>query len=181
MLLVLDKCLLSRLSWLWSKWKGPRSSSEVFLSIYLSIYHLFTYLLFFRQRGREGEGEGKKHQRVVASHTPPTGNLARNPSMCSYWKSKLWPFGSQAGIQSTDSQQRGPVLKFFSPYVHRGPGPTSRSAKTTCVQIEPWWLSFRGGRRLFLETLSQISQIHSTDLCGPAVGPEGLCLGAYWG
>ena len=32
----------------------------------------FTY---FRQRGREGDREGEKHQCVVASHTPPIGDL----------------------------------------------------------------------------------------------------------
>ena len=41
----------------------------------------FIYL-FFRQRGREGEREGEKHQCVVVSHMPPTGDLAYNPGMC---------------------------------------------------------------------------------------------------
>ena len=40
----------------------------------------FIYLFIFRERGREGEI--RKHQCVVASHTPPTGDLARNPGMC---------------------------------------------------------------------------------------------------
>ena len=29
-----------------------------------------------------GEREGEKHQCVVASHKPPTGDLACNPGMC---------------------------------------------------------------------------------------------------
>ena len=29
-----------------------------------------------------GEREGEKHQCVVASHTPPTGDVAHNPHMC---------------------------------------------------------------------------------------------------
>ena len=29
------------------------------------------YLFIFRERGREGEKEGEKHQCVVASYTPP--------------------------------------------------------------------------------------------------------------
>ena len=41
----------------------------------------------FRERGREGEREGEKHQHVVASHTPPTGDLACNPGMCPDWES----------------------------------------------------------------------------------------------
>ena len=40
------------------------------------------YLFIFRERGREGEREGEKHQCVVASRTPPTGDLAHNPGMC---------------------------------------------------------------------------------------------------
>ena len=36
----------------------------------------------FRQRGREGERGGEKHQCVVASHAPPTRDLAHNPGMC---------------------------------------------------------------------------------------------------
>ena len=44
------------------------------------------YLFIFRERGREGEREGEKHQSVVASHRPPTGDLAHNPGMCPDWK-----------------------------------------------------------------------------------------------
>ena len=36
----------------------------------------------FLERGREGEREREKHQRVVASHMPPTGDLAGNLGMC---------------------------------------------------------------------------------------------------
>ena len=35
----------------------------------------------FRERGREGEREGEKHQ-LVACLTPSTGELACNPGMC---------------------------------------------------------------------------------------------------
>ena len=59
------------------------------------------YLFSFRERGREGEREGEKHQCVVASPMPPTGDLARNPGMCPDWESNQRPFGSQAGTQST--------------------------------------------------------------------------------
>ena len=40
------------------------------------------YLFIFRQQGREGEREEEKQQCVVASCSPPTGDLARNPGMC---------------------------------------------------------------------------------------------------
>ena len=33
-----------------------------------------------------GEREGEKHQCVVASHTPPTGDLAGNPGLCPDWE-----------------------------------------------------------------------------------------------
>ena len=50
----------------------------------LSMGCLFLKILFvyFRQRGREGEREGGKHQCVVASHVAPTKDLACNPGMC---------------------------------------------------------------------------------------------------
>ena len=47
---------------------------------------LFKILFIFRERRREGEREGEKHQYVVASHTPPTGDLACNPGMSPDWE-----------------------------------------------------------------------------------------------
>ena len=52
---------------------------------------------------REGKGEereGEKHQCVVTSHAPPTGDLARNQDMCPDWELNRQPFGLQASIQS---------------------------------------------------------------------------------
>ena len=37
------------------------------------------YLFIFREKGREGEREGEKHQCVVATCAPPTGYLAHKP------------------------------------------------------------------------------------------------------
>ena len=69
---------------------------------------IFLKILFiFRERGREAEREGKKHQCVVASHAPPTGDLARNPGMCPDWESNQWLFGSQVCAQSTEPHQSG--------------------------------------------------------------------------
>ena len=67
-LLVLPSCLPNRLL----KGRG-------FFKIY--------YLFIFRERGKEGEREGEKHQCVVASHASPTGDLADNPGMCPDWES----------------------------------------------------------------------------------------------
>ena len=53
----------------------------------------FIYSLIFRERGREGERVGEKLQCVVASHAPPTGDLACNPGMCPDWELNRWPFG----------------------------------------------------------------------------------------
>ena len=74
---------------------------EIFL-----MFKIF-YLFIFRERGREGEREGEKHQCVVASHTPPTGDLACNPCMCPDRESNWWPFPSQSNTQSTESHQPG--------------------------------------------------------------------------
>ena len=53
---------------------------------------LFIYL--FKEKGREREREGEKHRCVVASFTPPTGDLAGNPGICPDWESNQRPFGS---------------------------------------------------------------------------------------
>ena len=68
---------------------------------------LFIYLFTFRERGREEEREGEKHQCVVASCTPPTGDLAHNPGMCPDWELNWQPFGLQASTQSTEPHQPG--------------------------------------------------------------------------
>ena len=53
------------------------------------------YLFIFIERRRKGESEGEKHQCVVASHTPPTGDLAHNPGMCPDGELNWRPFLSQ--------------------------------------------------------------------------------------
>ena len=47
------------------------------------------YFFVFTERGRERVREGEKHQYVVASHTPPSGDLACTPGMCPDWESEL--------------------------------------------------------------------------------------------
>ena len=84
---------------------------KIFKRFYLfyflnNIFKDFVYL-FFRERGKEGEREGEKHQCVVASHAPPTGDLAHNPGMCPDWESNRRPFGVQASTQSTEPPQLG--------------------------------------------------------------------------
>ena len=38
--------------------------------------------MLFLESGEGKEEEGEKHQCVVASHAPPTGDLAQNPGIC---------------------------------------------------------------------------------------------------
>ena len=57
---------------------------------------------------REGEREGEKHQRVVACHRSPDGDLACNPGMCPDWELNQRPFDLQAGTQSSELHQPGP-------------------------------------------------------------------------
>ena len=47
--------------------------------MFLKIFKKIIFI-YFCLEGKE-EREGEKHQCVVASHTPPTGDLAHNPGM----------------------------------------------------------------------------------------------------
>ena len=87
----------------------PRKLSVVLLFMDIHFF-LRLYLFIFRQKDREGEREGEKHQCVVAPCTLPTGDLAHNPGMCPDWESNWHPFGSQAGAQSTEPHQLGLFL-----------------------------------------------------------------------
>ena len=51
-----------------------------FVCIIRCIFKDFIYL--FLERGEGKKREGEKHQCVVASHEPPTGDLTRNPGVC---------------------------------------------------------------------------------------------------
>ena len=73
------------------------------------IFEDFIYLFIFRQRGKEGEREGEKHQCVVDSCVP-TGDLAHNPGMHPDWELSRQPFGLQASAQPTEPHQPGPLL-----------------------------------------------------------------------
>ena len=70
------------------------------LFLFLKFFKDFIYLFLEREEWKGKEGE--KHQCTVASHAPPTGDLAQNPGMCSDWELNQWPFGSQACTQSTE-------------------------------------------------------------------------------
>ena len=78
----------------------------------LTIFFFKDLFYFFRERGREGEREGKKHQCVVASCASPTGDQACNPGMCPDREWNQRPLDLQAGTQSTEPHHLG--LKFLT-------------------------------------------------------------------
>ena len=78
-------------------------NSVNFIVIYFGALYSFLkrfYLFIFRERGREGDREGEKHQCVVASPVVPTGDLACNPGMFPDWESDQQPFDSFIGRHS---------------------------------------------------------------------------------
>ena len=76
-------------------------------SIFSFLFKKRFYLFIFRERRREGERGENKHQCVVASRVPSTGDMARNPGMCPDWESNQRPFALQCGAQSTEPHQPG--------------------------------------------------------------------------
>ena len=89
------------------------------------------YLFITRERGKEREREGEKHQCVVVSHTPPTGDPARNPGMCPDQEPNWWPPGFQASSQSTEPHQ--PRLSFILLYTVRSLKSEYISFNNSCV------------------------------------------------
>ena len=82
--------------------------------------HLYNWVFLrfylFRQRGRERGREGEKHQCVVASHTPPTGDLACNPGMClrlGIEPATLWFTGRCSIHWATPARAEGEFLNVF--------------------------------------------------------------------
>ena len=66
-----------------------KARSHRYWNILLFIFKEFIYL--FLERREEREIEREKHQCVVASHAPSTGDLAHNPGICPDWESNRWP------------------------------------------------------------------------------------------
>ena len=95
----------------------PPAKSFQGSAFFFSFFKKRFYLFIFRERGKEGEREGEKHQCVVASLASPTGDLARNPGMCPDWDSNQQPFGSQACAQSTELHQPGLSFVFKSAFI----------------------------------------------------------------
>ena len=105
------------------------SQSGITSSVLFSSFLKKLYLFIFRERGREGEREGEKHQCVVDSCTPYAGDLACNPGLCPDWESNQQPLASQVGTQSTDPQKTGLLVLLKN---HTKPLKTKRS-DTNCI------------------------------------------------
>ena len=80
---------------LFKMWSMDRPAASAFPESY---FFFKFYLFIFREGGREGE----KHECVVASQAPPTGDLTQ---ACALTELNLRPFGSQAGTQFTEPHQ----------------------------------------------------------------------------
>ena len=114
--------MLARLmeSYIWHLPAGSvlyKEVSHVYLHLYLdqksrsnSFFFFLKILFIFRERGKEGEREGEKHQCVIASRMPPTGDLTRNPCMCPGRESNQWHFDSHTGTQCTEPHEPGLVF-----------------------------------------------------------------------
>ena len=89
------------------------SCINVFLSPFHSFFFFFKTLFIFRERGREGEREEEKHQCVVASYMPPTGDLVNNPGMCPDGEIEPATLWFAARTQSTELQWPGLSLPLF--------------------------------------------------------------------
>ena len=83
----------------------PNSHTKEYYVFGNFLNSFFKYI--FRDRGKEGEREREKHQCVVASHTPQTGDLVHNSGMCPDWELNQLLFDSQACTQSTELHQPG--------------------------------------------------------------------------
>ena len=95
----------------WFSSKPPLAPLSPHLTaLFFLFFKDFIYLFSEREKGGR---EGEKHPCVRDTatgcllHTPPTGDLACNPGMYPDGESNLWPFGSQAGAQSTEPHQPG--------------------------------------------------------------------------
>ena len=106
---------------------GHKSFTSYDLLIFLlfcGCFHFFffkDFIYLFLERGEGREKEGEKHQCVVASHAPPTRDLARNPGMCQRLGIELATLWFAVCAQSTGLHQPGlKTLVFKSPgYIPR--------------------------------------------------------------
>ena len=94
------------------------------MGIYLSPISFFSSKILLVYFYREGKGGGRRERNIsvwqihrsVASHKPPTEDVARNPGMCPDWELNRWTFSLQAGTLSTEPHQPGLISNFIKLY-----------------------------------------------------------------
>ena len=72
------------------------------------IFSLFIY----REREERERNINVWDIQLVASHTPPSGDPARNPSTCPDWELNQQPFRSHAGTHSPEPHQPEHIVLF---------------------------------------------------------------------
>ena len=66
------------------------------VEIFNTKHWFFLKMILFLFREGKGRRKGEKHQCVVTSRAPPTGDLAPIPGMCPHWELHQLSFSSQA-------------------------------------------------------------------------------------
>ena len=87
------------------------------LSLSFSLNYLFfknILLILFLDRG-EGREKEKKHQCVVASPVPPTGELSHNSGMCPDWESNHSPLVHRLALNPLSHSSRGHFFNLKDP------------------------------------------------------------------
>ena len=79
---------------------------------FFKFFKIIFCLFIFRERGKEGE-RSRETLMCGCLSLAPCWDVAHNPGMCSAWELNQWPFGSQAGTQSTEPHQPGLLEMFF--------------------------------------------------------------------
>ena len=89
------------------------------------LFFLRFYLFIFRERGREGERQGEKHQceketticgLSYISHVRLNLDRACNPGMCPDWELNWQPFALQDVIQPIEPHQSEPLPFLYYPF-----------------------------------------------------------------
>ena len=81
-------------------------------SIFIFIFEKYFIYLFLEREEVGGERKGEKHQCVVASRVPATGDLACSPEMCPDWESN--PLLCSLVLSPLSHTSQGPEFKFLS-------------------------------------------------------------------
>ena len=114
---------------------------------FVFLFLLRFYLFILRETGMEGEKQRGKHQCVVASHTPATGDLDHNPVMCPDWESNCDPLAHRPALNPLSYTSQGqfvllnPFTFFHSP-LHPLPSDKYQNILCTYGSISVIFLCF---------------------------------------